>query len=373
MKHFLLLVCCLASAFAQNPGPTAPAPNAPPVNAPLLNAQDTTDLGTRAVQLMEATGVGIDGLLPATDVLRRNTAKSVESLRRNARSLVVTHQLVNQINAFLAVSDTFPRAANLPATTLEQLAELHVIGARVQAHFDALLVFTANSQATQAADPNNVHRFAEANSKLLPASQSPRVVFLGDSITDFWRLNEYFPNRDFINRGISGQTTMQMLGRFLQDVVHVNPRAVLILGGINDIARGIPVRNIEDNLTMMGDLAKAHGIRPLFGSVLPVSDYHKDVNPAYDVVSARPPASIRQLNDWLRQYCQREGFTYVDYYTAVADTNGMFPADAADDGLHPNAKGYRLMAPVAMQAVDRAVVALPPAPVPVKRRFGAAK
>lgn len=354
MKHFLLLLCCAGVALAQTP------------SNPLLNARDTTDSAQRAVQLMESTGVALEGLLPATEVLRQNTAKSVDLLRRNARNVVVTHQLVNQIRAFLAMSETFPRPASLPPTANEQLAELHTLADRLQLHFDALLVSTTAAQTSQNADPNNLRRFADANPKLLPPA-SPRVVFLGDSITDFWRLNEYFPARDFVNRGISGQTTIQMLGRFLQDVVNLHPRAVLILAGINDIARGISPANIEDNLTMMGDLAKGHGIKPLFAAILPVSDYHKDVNPAYDVVSARSPTSIKQVNEWLKQYCQREGFTYVDYYSAVADTNGMIPADQADDGLHPNAKGYRLMSPVALQAIDRAVMALPPVPDSGKR------
>jgi len=367
MRHHRLLISgaiCAVLAVAQTPAPPSS----------LLNAKDTTDLALRAVQLMESTGVAIEGLLPATDVLRRNTASSVESLRRNARNVVVTHQLLNQVKAFLAVSDTFPRPASLPQTATEQMAELRAAADRLQLHFEALLAATVATQAAQNADPNNLKRYAEPNSKLLPAGKSPRVVFLGDSITDLWRLNEYFPNRDFVNRGISGQTTTQMLGRFQQDVVRLQPRGVLILAGINDIARGISVGNIEDNLTMIGDLAKAHGIKPLFASVLPVSDYHKDENPAYDVVSARPPANIRQLNDWLKQYCQREGFSYVDFYTAVADTNGMLPADQADDGLHPNAKGYRLMAPVALQAIDRTITASPVAPeVPSKRRFGLGK
>ncbi len=361
MKYLLFLTFA-AVAFAQAP---ANAPN------PLLNAKDTTETATRALQLMESTGVAINGLLPATEVLRLNAAKSVEDLRRNARNTVVTYQFLNQLKAFLAVSDTFPRPNPFPQIAAEQVSELRVATERFQRHFDALIVSSAATTAAQNADPNNLKRYADANSKLLPAGKTPRVVFMGDSITDFWRLNEYFPGREFVNRGISGQTTIQMVGRFLQDVVNLKPRAVIILAGINDIARGITPANIEDNLTIMGDLAKAHGIKPLFASILPVSDYHKDANPAWDVVSARPPANIRQVNEWLKQYCQREGFTYVDYYSAVADTNGMIPADQADDGLHPNAKGYRVIAPVGQDAIDKALVALPPvAPEQNKRRFG---
>jgi lysophospholipase L1-like esterase len=284
------------------------------------------------------------------------------------------YQLLNQVRAFLAVAATFPPPANLPTTAAAQFTELRAAADRLQNHFDALLVATTRTQAAREADPNNLKRYAEANSKLLAPGSQPRVVFYGDSITDFWRLNEYFPNRDFVNRGISGQTTTQMLGRFLEDVVALRPRAVLILAGTNDLARGIPANGIEDNLSMMGDLARAHGIKPLFASILPVSDYHKDVDPRWEMTTTRPPTAIRQVNDWLKQYCQREGFTYVDYYTAMADTNGQLPADQADDGLHPNAKGYRVMSPVALSAIDR-VLAIPAAApeAPAKRRFGFGK
>jgi lysophospholipase L1-like esterase len=197
------------------------------------------------------------------------------------------------------------------------------------------------------------------------------LLFLGDSITDFWRLNEYFTGRDFVNRGISGQTTTQILGRFLQDVVSLRPQAVLILAGTNDIARGISPNGIEDNLTMIAELAKAHGITPLFASITPVSDYHKSEDPRYEMTSLRPPAVIVQVNAWLRDYCRRGGLTYVDYYLAMADSSGKLPADEADDGLHPNAKGYRVMAPIALQAIDKALAATSATPpTQQKKRFG---
>ena len=243
-------------------------------------------------------------------------------------------------------------------------------------HHAHILEFDNQSiRTTQArdADPNNLSRYAEPNTKLVPPGKQPRVVFMGDSITDFWRLNEYFAVRDFVNRGISGQTSTQMLGRFLQDVVALHPRAVLILAGTSDIALGIPANGIEDNLAMMGDLAKVHGIKPLFASILPVSDYHKSEDPRYEVSKIRPPSVIQQVNLWLKEYCRREGFAFVDYYSAMADSNGQLPADQAEDGLHPNPKGYRIMSTVALQAIDRALAAQPaaePAVPPQKRRYG---
>jgi lysophospholipase L1-like esterase len=349
---------------AQVPG------NAP---GPLLGAKDANQLVTRAVQLMESTAAAVPGLPAASEPLRHAAEQTLAALLRTPQDAVSTYRFAGQLNAFLALSEVYPRPAPFPQTAAEQFAELREARERLQLHLGALLEANVRTAQARDADPNNLKRYADANTKLLPPGKVPRVVFLGDSITDLWRLNEYFPGRDFVNRGISGQTTTQMLGRFLQDVAALRPKAVLILAGTNDIARGIPVNGIEDNLTMMGELAKAHGMKPLFASILPVSDYHKSEDPRYEMTKVRPPASIQQVNVWLREYCRREGFTMVDYYAAMADSNGQLPADEAEDGLHPNAKGYRIMSPVALQAIDRALAVTPAveaAPAPSKRRFG---
>ena len=175
------------------------------------------------------------------------------------------------------------------------------------------------------------------------------------SITDSWRLNQYFPEHDYINRGISGQITGEMLGRFKQDVLDLRPEAVLILAGTNDLARGVPVLTIENNYSMMADLADKHGIKVIFASVLPVSDYHKGENPAYEMTRIRPPQLIRALNDWLRSFCAQRGYTYLDYYSALIDSAGMLRPDLADDGLHPNPAGYRIMGPLALAAIQKTV------------------
>jgi lysophospholipase L1-like esterase len=251
------------------------------------------------------------------------------------------------------LSETFPRPQPFPAAADQQFTELRAGWQRYQSKFEASLEGLNGAARQREADPCNLARYAEANAKLPPPGVAPRVVFLGDSITDMWRLNEYFTGRDFVNRGISGQTTLQIAGRFLADVVNLKPKGVLILAGTNDIAHGIKEGEIEDNLTMLGELAKANGIKPLFASVLPVSDYHKDVDARYEMTKARPPAEIRRINAWIQDYCRREGFTYVDYYGAMADASGQMPADMADDGLHPNAKGYRAMAPIALEDLNR--------------------
>jgi lysophospholipase L1-like esterase len=227
----------------------------------------------------------------------------------------------------------------------------------MQQHFEAILqVQNLNSQKRET-DPNDLKHYADANSKLLAPGKLPRVVFLGDSITEAWRLNEYFVGRDFLNRGIGAQT-IQMIARFPEDVVALHPRAVVILAGSNDIANGLPASQIEDNLTTLGDLAKAHGFKPAFASILPVSDYHKDADPRNEVTRTRLPAAIQLVNRWIQSHCQSEGLVYIDYYSAMVDQAGQMQVDLSDDGLHPNAKGYRVMSPIALDAIGRVLSGL---------------
>jgi lysophospholipase L1-like esterase/catechol 2,3-dioxygenase-like lactoylglutathione lyase family enzyme len=205
-----------------------------------------------------------------------------------------------------------------------------------------------------AKDRDQLARYAEANRQVRPpAPGEPRVVFLGDSITDGWKLDRFFPGKPYINRGISGQITGQMLGRFKADVIDLKPNAVVILAGTNDIARGVDDAAIENNLEMMYTLAKAHGIRMLLASILPISDYHKDENPRYEMSKQRPPERIVGLNRWIKAFCESKGLTYVDYYSALVDEKGFLPADLANDGLHPNDKGREKMAQVAAAALEK--------------------
>ncbi|MGD1070938.1 MAG: GDSL-type esterase/lipase family protein [Bryobacteraceae bacterium] len=353
---FVLLL--LTAAFAQDS------------TAPLLTDKAAQDLATRMVQLMESTSVAVPDLMQAGEPIRKNAEATLASLARAGRDAALTWQFISQVKAWLALSDSIPRPAQFPAAADRQFAELREDTQRMQRHFEAILgEIDAGAQAYDA-DPDNLKRYAEANSKVLPPGKLGRVVFLGDSIADGWRLNEYFTGSDFINRGIEGQTTIQLLGRFMQDVVALHPKAVLIFGGINDIAHGIAPAGIEDNLTMMGALAKAYGIKPLFASVLPVGDAHKDIDPQFEMTRTHPPAAIQQLNRWLQDYCRKENFTCVDYYAAMADKAGHMPVDLSDDGLHPNSKGYRVMSPVTQQAINRVLTsAQQPEETPAKKRF----
>lgn len=361
MKKCLIIVAALAASLTAGAQTEA--------GEPLMNAADTVRLATRLTQLMESVGVAIPGLANATEALRHAAEQTAAALRLTPQDPIATYRFANQVKAWIAVSEAFPRPNPMPAAAVDQLAELREGAYRVERHFEALLEYSARTQKARDADPNNLKRYADANAKLPPAGKSPRVVFMGDSITDGWRLNEYFTGRDFVNRGISGQTTTQMLGRFLEDVLSLHPKAVVILAGTNDIARGMQPTAIEDNLAMMAELAKARGIKPIFCSILPVIDYHKDADPRYEMTKVRQPYTIQQVNLWLKEYCRKENFSYVDYYAAMVDGAGQLPADEADDGLHPNAKGYRVMSQPVLAAIDQAVMDKP-APPPQKRHFG---
>ena len=197
-------------------------------------------------------------------------------------------------------------------------------------------------------------RYKDANIKVpAPLKAEDRVVFMGDSITDVWKLAEYFPGKPYINRGISGQTTPQMLIRFRPDVIALKPKAVVILAGTNDIAGNtgpMTLEMIENNYASMAELSKANGIKVIFSSVLPVHDYGKT-----KMSERRSPESILKLNEWLKNYCKTNGHTYLDYFSKMVDEKGMLKADLANDGLHPNAEGYKVMAPLIEAAIQQAL------------------
>lgn len=206
----------------------------------------------------------------------------------------------------------------------------------------------------------NFARYREANGKVAaPARDERRVVFMGDSITDSWKLNEYFPNQPYINRGISGQTTSQMLIRFRPDVIDLKPKVVVILAGTNDIAGNtgpISLEAIEDNLASMVDLAHANGINVVLASVHPVSDYNTNREGRQIIQTVRrPPAQILALNTWIKNFCATRKLVYLDYFSATVDDKGFLKAEIANDGLHPNVKGYELMKPLAEQAINTAL------------------
>ena len=205
-------------------------------------------------------------------------------------------------------------------------------------------------------DYGQLARYRDANAAIAPpAPGENRVVFFGDSITDIWKLDESFPGKPYINRGIGGQTTSQMLVRFRQDVVNLQPRAVVILAGTNDIAGNTgPISNedIEANFASIAELARAHKIRVIFSSMLPVHNY---TPVSQDFFAQRPMGRILALNRWLKVYCAANNLIYLDYFSATVDDKGLLKRDLADDGLHPNKAGFAIMAPLAEKAIEEAL------------------
>ncbi|HUZ58893.1 MAG TPA: SGNH/GDSL hydrolase family protein [Hanamia sp.] len=198
----------------------------------------------------------------------------------------------------------------------------------------------------------NLRRYRSENAQLKP--EKNRVVFMGNSITDAW-LNvspDFFKTHpSYIDRGISGQTTPQMLIRFRQDVIDLHPKVVLILAGINDIAGNTGPSSldmIENNLASMAQLGKANGIKVILCSVLP----------AYDIpwrAGIDPVQKIIDLNKWIKEFAHKNNFIYLDYYSAMVDERKGLPAKYSKDGVHPTAEGYAVMEPMAVKAIRLAI------------------
>jgi lysophospholipase L1-like esterase len=213
---------------------------------------------------------------------------------------------------------------------------------------------SAQALADALQDWNQLGRYHADNEALkkLPADPK-RVVFFGDSITENWKLAESFPAKPYVNRGIGGQTTPQMLVRMFPDVIDLNPAAMILLAGTNDVARNTgpsTLTMIEENIQAIAELAKVHGIQVILCSVTPVSDYTRR-----PMSTGRPPADILKLNTWMKDYAGRTGVVYADYFSVLVDEKGMLKDGISADGLHPNAKGYELMAPVAEGAIQKAL------------------
>jgi lysophospholipase L1-like esterase len=218
----------------------------------------------------------------------------------------------------------------------------------------ALAIAAPGGAQAPPTDWPNLARYRSMNAELAPpAPGENRVVFMGNSITEAWAksFDQLFPGKPYIGRGISGQTTPQMLLRFRQDVIALKPKVVVILGGTNDIAGNTgpsTLEMIEDNLASMSDLATANGIRVVLASVLPVYDYswHKGLEPAGKIVA---------LNAWIKAYAARTGAAYVDFHTPMADERQGMKAELSADGVHPNAAGYAIMAPLVEAAIADAL------------------
>jgi len=220
---------------------------------------------------------------------------------------------------------------------------------------------TPDADARQAAelqrlrtDWANLSRYREANAELGdPTPQEQRVVFMGNSITEGWarHFDELFPGKPYIGRGISGQTTPQMLVRFRQDVIDLQPAVVVILAGTNDIAGNTGPSTpemIQGNIASMAELARANGIKVILSSILPASDY--PWRPGLE-----PGPKIVAINAWLRDYAAANGMVYLDYHSAMVDDQLGLPEELAYDGVHPTEAGFRIMAELAEAAISEAL------------------
>ena len=229
--------------------------------------------------------------------------------------------------------------------------------------FPGLDQYRASRIAMFTDDYGQLARYRTANAALKePEHGENRVVFFGDSITDIWHIDEYFPGKPYINRGIGGQTTPQMLVRFRQDVINLQPKVVIILAGTNDIAGNtgpMRIEDIEADLASLADLARANYIKVIYSSVLPIHNYTEK---SKDFFAQRSPEKILLMNNWLRSYCAiaSHGCVYLDYFSAMVDDKGLMKKDLADDGLHPNAAGYKIMAPMAEAAIEKALASPKP-------------
>ena len=204
-------------------------------------------------------------------------------------------------------------------------------------------------------------KYRDADAALPPAApRETRVVFMGDSITEGWGMKatattpdrgEFFPGKTYVNRGISGQTTPQMLVRFRQDVIDLKPRVVVVLAGTNDIAENTgktTLKEIGNNIASMSELARANGIAVVLCSVLPASGFpwHPGLEPA---------PKVQALNAWIKEYAAKSGLVYVDYYSRMVNSEGGLKAELSPDGVHPNRAGYEIMAPLAEAGIAEAL------------------
>jgi uncharacterized protein (TIGR02246 family) len=373
------LICLVAGATGLNAQSTAPQADWPAGVQTLLERFDSTATSASTLNPMGRAALFADDALflnafgnrvegrPAIDSALASiypgfTQAHIDRLDRKVRVLAPNLVLVDHVERL--TGQRGPRSGRLmpPRTThitlllrQQQPREWRIVYYR--AGDDRDMQQERQQRVTQDALENdwpNLGKYRDANAQLAPpAKDENRVVFYGNSITEGWAqfFPAMFPGKPYIGRGISGQTTPQMLVRFRQDVVALKPKVVVILAGTNDIAGNTgpsTIEMIEDNLASMTEIAKANGIRVVLSSVLPVYDYawRPGLEPAPKIIA---------LNKWMKDYAARTGEVYLDYHTPMADARQGMRADLSNDGVHPTEAGYRVMAPLAEKAIAEAL------------------
>jgi len=206
----------------------------------------------------------------------------------------------------------------------------------------------------------NLTRYRQADADLARSGDVVPVVFLGDSITDRWDdegSGGFFPGRHYVNRGIGGQTTPQMLIRLRPDVLSHHPKVMVLLAGTNDIAGNtgpMSDEDVEQNVAAIAELSAANGVKVVLAGILPISDYHQKPDQVPQVIR-RPMSRIAAINAWIKQYAAAHGHVFLDYAPGISDARGMLKAEFSEDDLHPNALGYAQMAPLAEAAIAKAM------------------
>jgi lysophospholipase L1-like esterase len=298
-------------------------------------------LTLNAQQAPAPTVLAARDLAPILDTLQGLAGSPVRFDRTRVEQgyMADVFTLVQNLHSLSSLLDLRQEAT---PTERQKLAE---ITDRLDQHFRALLA--RNEARLRNADRDNLARYADSDRVLPPpAAGEQRVLFMGDSITDGWKLAEYFPGKPYVNRGISGQITGEMLGRMKADALDVKPQAMVVLAGTNDLARGVAVQTVENNLYMIASLAKAQGIKVILASITPVNGAN---------IAVRPPEKIIEINKYMQDLCAREGYVYLNYFDALKDGEGHIPKELAADGLHPNADGYKIMAPLVQAAIDKSL------------------